>query len=111
MTYTCVHTYLYYTKWSESVFKISSGYMIPILPALYHTLASLCSLAVVTDSTRETFSMFVVSFAQEAQGMLESPLQIVFAMTLMVLGIVPTPFEEDKVCFRQSCCIYIQYIT
>ena len=84
--------------------------MIPTLPALYHTLASLCSPA-VTDSTRETFSMFVVSFAQEAQGMLESPLQIVFAMTLMVLGIVPTPFEEDKVRSRQSCGSYAIYIT
>ena len=38
----------------------------------------------------------VVAYAHDCQGLLESPLQAVYTLTLMAVGVLPTPLEESE---------------
>jgi hypothetical protein len=44
-----------------------------------------------------------VAYAHDCQGLLESPLQVIFTLTLMALGLLPTPREES---IKSSLTIY-----
>jgi len=38
----------------------------------------------------------VVSYSQECQALLESPMQAIFTLTLILLGYLPTPIEDSS---------------
>ena len=42
------------------------------------------------------FSLRVISYSHDCQGLLESPLQLIFTATLICLDVLPTPYEKTR---------------